>query len=312
MSGPQKNGWADLVDLDDEKTPPDAHTVVAPTQPTPVGRVSAPAGRPSGAPRAKAETPGALRLPSADELTGGLSLEPPRAPARGPLSLDSSERPTERLPPSSAGRPPERSGFSNAVLLEKLRTEPGSPAVGNDWRAVWVEYRELILTGVIGVLLLAGFVGYRAMNREPTGVQVKGGTPVDRLRQQAPSVAPEASAPSSVAPSPSPVKSAAAELPPTSAAPVSAPATPAATPEPSEVTRPASVAMLSVLSQPPGAEIFVNGEPAGKTPLIAKAPAGAAGAVVHVRLTMPGYQAWDQTLSPNESGHYVANVTLEH
>jgi hypothetical protein len=186
--------------------------------------------------------------------------------------------------------------------------------VGNDWRTVWSEYRELILTGGIGLVLLAGFVGYRAMNREGPP-QAKTATPMERLRQQAPSVAPEAS-PSAVAipavgatPLPTPADPGASKA--AMATPVATDA-PSPSPETQEVTRPASVAMLSVLSTPAGAEIFVNGEPAGKTPLIAKAPAAGPGVVVHVRLTMPGYQAWDQTLSPNESGHYVANVTLEH
>ncbi len=253
-------------------------------------RGCAPLGRPAG--QSDARDPAAA--PVARELTGGLSLDPPKAPALR-LPVDTSERPTERLPPAPAA------GFSSAVLLDKLKTQPGSAAVT---RSVWTEYRELILTGAIGMALLSAFIGYRAAGPEEPDPKLV-------LKSEIKPAPPSASPAISVSPSAAPPSAKA------SAAPVdvkSEPTTPspsaaaAAEPEP---TKAPTVAMLSVLSTPIGAEVLVNGEPAGVTPLIAKAP-GNAGAIVHVRLMYPGYKPWDQTITANESGHYVANVTLEH
>ena len=290
MSSSQKNGWADLVDLEDEQTPKDG-TPQRPSAPPSAPTKAAAPSRASAAPAPAKVTPATpLRLPTPGELTGGLSLDPPKAPALR-LPVDTSERPTERLPPAPAA------GFSNALLLDKLKTQPGSAAVT---RNMWAEYRELILTGAIGMALLSAFIGYRAAGPEEPD-------PKERLVlkseiKPAPTASPTV-APPSVKASPS-----------ATAAPPEAKNEPDRTPTPPaepEANKAPSVAMLSVLSTPIGAEVLVNGEPAGVTPLIAKAP-GNPGAVVHVRLMYPGYKPWDQTLTPNETGHYVANVTLEH
>lgn len=300
MSSSQKNGWADLVDLEDEQTPKDGaparHSAPpsAPAKPAPA-RAPAPAAvaRPSAAPLAKATPATPLRLPSPGELTGGLSLDPPKAPALR-LPVDTSERPTERLPPAPTA------GFSNALLLDKLKTQPGSAAVT---RSVWTEYRELILTGAIGMALLSAFIGYRAAGPEEPDPKLV-------LKSEIKPAPPSASPAISVSPSAAP-PSAKASAAPVDVKPEPAPSPSAAAAAEPEATKAPTVAMLSVLSTPLGAEVLVNGEPAGVTPLIAKAP-GNAGAIVHVRLMYPGYKPWDQTITANESGHYVANVTLEH
>lgn len=292
MSSSQKNGWADLVDLEDEQTPKDGAPAQRSAPPSAPPKAAMPARASAApAPAAKVTPATSLRLPTPGELTGGLSLDPPKAPALR-LPVDTSERPTERLPPSPSA------GFSNALLLDKLKTQPGSAAVT---RNMWAEYRELILTGAIGMALLSAFIGYRAAGPEEPDPKEKLVLRSEIKPAPSPSASPTA-APPSIKASPSP-----------SAAPVEGkaePIAPAPTAEP-EATKAPSVAMLSVLSTPLGAEVFVNGEPAGVTPLIAKAP-GNPGAVVHVRLMYPGYKPWDQTITPNETGHYVANVTLEH
>jgi serine/threonine protein kinase/ActR/RegA family two-component response regulator len=77
-------------------------------------------------------------------------------------------------------------------------------------------------------------------------------------------------------------------------------------PAPTEVEE--KKVMLSVNSRPTGAEVWMDGSLAGKTPLILNRPAGTE--AIDVELRHPGHVPWVQHVLKNEAGHFVVNAEL--
>jgi hypothetical protein len=83
---------------------------------------------------------------------------------------------------------------------------------------------------------------------------------------------------------------------------------PAPTPQPPEVTRAApSLPMLTVLSEPSGAEVTVGAERLGRTPLVLPAPSGGGPVFVSVQR---GTRRWAGEVRPGPGGHYAVRVAL--
>ncbi|MFO0726910.1 MAG: PEGA domain-containing protein [Myxococcota bacterium] len=71
--------------------------------------------------------------------------------------------------------------------------------------------------------------------------------------------------------------------------------------------RQAVAGTLSVFSTPPGAQVFLDGELRGETPLVITHRSGA----VQIRLQLNGYRGVTKMVAPDENGHAVFNATLE-
>jgi len=79
-------------------------------------------------------------------------------------------------------------------------------------------------------------------------------------------------------------------------------------PPPSSEAPAASRSMLTVLSDPPGGDVEVNGVHIGKTPFVGSVPAGAK--VVHVRVSIDGRIPWESEVPATASGHFNASAKL--
>ncbi len=55
-----------------------------------------------------------------------------------------------------------------------------------------------------------------------------------------------------------------------------------------------------IRSEPPGAKVYLNGELAGRTPLV-MSDTKIVGSTTHVRLVVDGYEPFDATIQRNES-----------
>jgi hypothetical protein len=169
----------------------------------------------------------------------------------------------------------EEPSFSSAELVEKLdSSEKARPAEHSLFT------KEVVITAVVGLVLLAGAIAYT----------VKGGSeeaPAPSDRPDAPPVLP--------VPAPPPV------APP--------PVAPPADPEPEAVSTPAAVPILTILSEPSGASIEIDGAPFGKTPMIERVPNGPTS--LTIRLTKDGYKPYDTAVTKNEAGHYNVKAKLE-
>lgn len=88
------------------------------------------------------------------------------------------------------------------------------------------------------------------------------------------------------------------------------PAIPAAKPPEKPDAKPAqpAPATAAITSIPPGARVFIDGSPAGVTPL--KADGLAPGAEHRVRLVMAGYAVYEETISVREGGVARVGATL--
>lgn len=294
MNKPGHNGWAGIVELDDpsaasepdDKTPPD-----------PIPAFSAPMTSGPTAPATPAGLPGrTLRLPVPGSAASAATA--PAAPGGAPLRpvVDDLQAPPPAAPPSGRGRgraPVADTGFSGADFVERLGAA-GAPAAAPK-ASIWREYRELITTGAIGVVLLAGAVAWRLSGpsepatpagdttRAPSGVSTPGADPT-------------------TAPTPR------SEDPTAHAAPPSAPAEapPSATPAPTPVK--AAQPMLTIMTVPPGADLEIDGEFVGRSPFVSVVPPGTR--ELRVTASLEGYADGRSTLVPNDGGHFSATLTL--
>ncbi|MBI2375142.1 MAG: PEGA domain-containing protein [Deltaproteobacteria bacterium] len=70
-----------------------------------------------------------------------------------------------------------------------------------------------------------------------------------------------------------------------------------------------AAAIVSIISEPSGAEVHL-GELIGTTPYVATIKTEAH--VFPLRVDLPGYAPWVGALRRNESGHFTAEITLQH
>jgi hypothetical protein len=139
--------------------------------------------------------------------------------------------------------------------------------------------KEVILTMIGGVLLLAGaFVYTHSGDDEPED---------------------------------KPVMIAPAQLPPKPPPEVVKAPEPVQVPEPVKDPEPVKTAtpIVSILSNPSGARVEINGTIYGNTPLIQPSPANVRS--LSIRLLKDNYKPFETIVSPNEAGHFNLNATLE-
>jgi hypothetical protein len=294
MSKPGHNGWAGLVELDephatsepDDKTPPD-----------PVPAFSTPAVSGPTAPSTAAGLGGrTLRLPVPGSATSGATA--PAAPAGTPLRplVDDLQAPPPAAQPPGRGRgraPVADVGFSGADFVERLGAG-GTPAPAPK-ASIWREYREVITTAAIGVVLLAGAVAWRLSG--PSEPEAPAGSTT-----RAPAGASTPSADPTSAPTPP------SDDPTAHVAPASPPAeaAPSATPAPTPVK--AAQPMLTIMTVPPGADLEIDGEFVGRSPFVSVVPSGTR--ELRVTASLDGYADGRSTLVPNDGGHFSATLTL--
>lgn len=252
-----------------------------------------------------------------------------------------------RTPPPDAGpsRPtPDPPVFSSAELIERL----AEPAVEKKRKgSLWGDYKEVIVTAAIGLLVLAGVIAYRTLDT-PSPVRMTAVLP--RVKPE-----PPVSGPAGPAREPAPRQAAAGE---SGAHPVGAPATVTAieTPAPGTLSgRPATsgtgnvfarargvgsepapvkaqepvaandqqgtapqapnskprtkTPMLSVVSTPRGALVEIDGVVYGSTPVVMPSPTGKE--KLRVKLMLDGYRKWESVVQENEAGHFSVNVVLK-
>lgn len=280
MTRKNTDGWAGLVDVDDGE----------------------PAPRPSPPPAAKPELTKGLTLDAPPPSGVGLKLPKPAGAPSGPARA---AQPTST--PAATPAPPPQNTFSNRELLDKLDLDkPKTEAKGS----LWNEYRELILTAIAGLLILAAVLAYRAM---PSDDEVRDAPAIaaeQKPKEAAPAPAPPAPPAPAAAPEPAPTAEQQAPAPiaeQQAAAPIEQPV--AEAPAAQQAPQRAAVPMLSVITTPPGASIEVNGLVRGKSPLIIPSPS--VEPTLQVRVTMDGFKNYEENVSSGEGGHYVLRVELE-
>lgn len=170
------------------------------------------------------------------------------------------------------------------------------------------------IAGVVAVLMLCGiwlgskFIGGdNAAETAPVEAQPAGASaqepvavsPDDRLSQAEHAVDPSVAPKSAPKPVPEPVK-------PAPVAPVAAAAVSPEQPD-AKPAQPVS-ATAAITSSPPGARVFIDGNPAGVTPL--KSDGLAPGAEHRVRLVMAGYAPYEETISAREGTVARVSATL--
>ncbi len=164
-------------------------------------------------------------------------------------------------------------------------TEPASPVAqqANPWR----EYREVILSAVGGLVLLVGAIWY-TQSRKPEPVVFEGTkslvpseteTPTPKPKKSPPPPPAEAVVPSPVGKKTETVAAAAKTRTP----------------------------MLSIVSNPAGALVEIDGVVYGKTPIIMPSPSSKN---LSVTLKANGRKKWTKLVSPNEAGHFAVNAEL--
>lgn len=305
MNKPGNNGWAGIIELDDttpaaepdDKTPPDPVPAfsAAPTAPT--------------APAAPASTGRTLRLPVPGSGATSAATAPGAPAAPGPLQplVDDLQAPPPAARPAPRGRgrapaPTPDAGFSGADFVERLGT--AAPAPGASKTSVWREYRELITTGVVGVLLLVGAVAWRlsgpAVPDGPADPGVRGSPAGSAAGASAGDPTPPAGPEGGPTPPPGDPTALGATPP--------AEASPSATPSPPPTPIKASQPMLTIMTVPPGADLEIDGEFVGRSPFVSVVPAGTR--ELRVTASLDGYAEGRSTLVPNDGGHFSATLTL--
>lgn len=288
MSRDRPKGWADIVDFEDEDTPVEAgRSEEEPAEVEPPPRAFRVAHERSSAPPQPS--------PAAEVAPSGRGLRLPAGSGGARRAAPAVSTPV--------------AGFSQEEFVEKLSdAEPAARGRAAP-SGFWQEYREVVLTGLGGAALLALVLGYRSLgsgddDAAPAvpAVQAASG-PAAASTGPSGSAAARGAAGATGAPAPT-----AATTPP----PIPNPPTPPpeqAAEAPAEAPSKPAIPMASILSEPSGATVEINGESVGTTPLVVPGPAERP--VLQVRLTLPGRKTWQGNLSPNEAGHYVLNVTLE-
>ncbi len=198
-----------------------------------------------------------------------------------PLSPKGKAKPKLRLPRphSDAGAPAIEFAVPVQEIVQKLEPENRTPGPRKADGSLFT--KEVILTMVGGALLLAGAVLYARSDRTP---------------------APEPPPPPIVAPAPPPV---ADGTPP----PPDPPPTPKIASDPTPEVRKATTPLLSVLSNPSGAQVEINGTIYGTTPLIQPSPPNVKS--LSIRLLKSNFRTYETVLTPNEAGHFNLSANLE-
>jgi PEGA domain-containing protein len=314
-------GWSGIVD-DDEgglgeeaKTDPEMSRVELGLDEPPRPREKRPAVRPAGrshveppAPtRAQVETRRAperkLKLPLPGEARSP-SLDPKR-PVPAP--------PDDAEPPRATRTPPPAPEvvFSSEALVEKLGSsaaDPPKPKVRTSWR----EYREVIRTVAISVFLVSAAVTYKILSSGPS--EHDAGAAKVLVAQPPQPAQPSQAQPAQAQPAQAQPVQAQPTQPGPAAAAEAAKAAPPASPQPSadaetpKTPTKTKTPMVSIVSTPPGAIVEIDGILYGKTPVIMPSPVQTS--ALKVKLQLGGYKKWEELLTPNESGHYNANVQL--
>jgi hypothetical protein len=177
-------------------------------------------------------------------------------------------------------QPPPAFAVEVDQIVQKL--EPEKKAAPGKKKEDSIFTKEVILTLIGGVVLLAGAVVY---------TRAKDEAPVQTELAPPPPIAPPKAPPQ---PQPPPPK---VEAPPVSREPAG------------EETRKATTPILSILSNPSGARVEIDGTIYGTTPLIQPGPSKVKR--LSIRLLKDNYKIYETVLTPNEAGHFNLNATLE-
>jgi len=223
-------------------------------------------------------------------------------------TLGADERPPAAFPePSGAtateAPPPELSETDFLRTLETgapesgrtgPRTADGTVHADANAGRFWREYRELILTATGCGVLLAGALWWAARDgSSPPRSDVASGSS-DRADRTNPNDAPAEAAAGSGAPA------AEARQRETEAR---------GSQQPARASTEPAVPMLSIVTQPPGAMVEIDGVVYGRTPLIMQAPPNRDRFDVELRLDE--HRTWSRVVTKDASGHFSVNAELE-
>jgi hypothetical protein len=228
------------------------------------------------------------------------------APAFGELGSEEETRievrPRLSLPRPQSEPPQKKKGAIEFAVpvdeivqkLEPQRSEPREKAKRKrDEHKLFT--KEVILTIIGGVLLLGGAFAYTHGGKDEDGELER---PTPRSMLQAPGAQPQGQPPPVAPP---PVAKPEPKVEP-------AAIVPAPPPPPPKRVKPA-IPMLSILSNPSGARVEINGTIYGNTPLIQPSPPDVRS--LSIRLLKDNYKPYEAILSPTEAGHFNLNATLE-
>lgn len=260
---------------------------------------------------------GSTRARIDDPLDAG---SPPIAEATGETGRLAQERNTREARAEAAEEGGASVQFSATDLLEKLKDAPRSSAPRRRSVHVVHEYREVVVTGLVGIMLIAAAITYHAIGRERTAPP----TPVAPNRATVAPFAPSQ-------PSPKPSTGAGLEASPSKLSETGSPrgpsspvenATPArrgsrgerndpaaSLPAETEGARKTATPLVSVVSTPKGAIVEIDGVIYGSTPLIMPSPPNTDR--MKIGLKLDKFKRWEQIVTAGASGHFSVNVTLE-
>ena len=219
------------------------------------------------------------RAPPSDDVAPPARAEPasPASPPSLGLALPVPSEPASPPAPSPSGGGGGRDVLAALSLDGPEDDAAGPTATERRRRRAPLDrtYRDVGIAVMLGGLLLVASIVYTRSQAEPTPARVAS--------------RPEAPRP---------------------AAPEPAPEPPAAPPELAEKKPPAAPVrrMMSILSQPSGGLVEVNGVLFGRTPLVKPAPADRESLEVVIRLD--GHRRWVQTARPNDAGHFHVRAEL--
>lgn len=267
----------------DEPTDPGAAPLRVPARPLPSTRPPAP--------KLRLPKPGEMPQAPAAKLTGPGPVTP-SAPLSGPAGISDFDAPA---PPA----------FSAEGLMSKLdKPKKETPQTATIWT------KEVIITASVCAALLLGALVYNyyadftaqeeVLNAE---LQTRGKQPNLVGRDPKP---PQKPGPKRILP------------PPNSGSPTPTLRTkprqpnsvvPTSPPPPDSDPQKTKTPMLTIVSTPPGALVEINGTVYKRTPLIMPSPSQMRS--LSIRLKKDGFKKWEQTIKPNEAGHFSVNVKLE-
>jgi hypothetical protein len=292
MTGRKGNGWADVLGEELGPREPGAPEDLAES-------LRSPSAAPPRSPEASADV-------SADDPNAKTVVEPvPLASSPAPRELEASapppalgsgswDLPLPSPPPASPPVPaaPVAPDFSPDKLVEGLASGPAaSSPKGAPGPSFWAEYKEVVLTGAVGLGILGAAVIYtRSPSPAPSGPPP--GAPAEGVNSER------------------------AETPPEPRKRPAPPARPAERTrsnrrdeQPQPTVRKAATPMLSVVTVPSGALVEIDGVIYGRSPLIMPSPKDRNS--LDVTLKLDDHQPWNGRLRPNRAGHFNLNVELE-
>lgn len=262
---------------------------------TPPAQVQMPAAAP---PAKKLRLP----MPGENRKSGSTSTSSESALPTPPPRVSMPSMPAD---PANNAAPPS---FSTNELVEKLSDGSGSGRAAKTGPSFWVEYKEVVRAGIIGLVLIGGVVAYQ-LNKDPATIA---DPEPERLQ---PAVAqPQPNEPPKTndvqlqqpAEQPKPLPKEQPEVP--SLAKNEKDATDPAKDEKKETPK-AATPMVTVVSTPPGATVEINGEVLGKTPLIMRSPRNIQ--ELAIAISLDGHKKWSQNVPANEAGHFTVNAKLD-